>query len=149
MSGQGTEVVSAELGVTHLAREHVRERSLTFLLACLLLLIFVVTPLVEQRTIGLFPASVLWSLPGILALLVVSWHPAAFVVIRVEGLAIPAPSGPSEWVTVSVGAAAAVPERDVGPETLLALADQLLYSAKSAGKNRIAVAEESAEAPPS
>lgn len=81
MSGPGTEVVPAELGITHLVRERVRERSLTFLLACLLLLIFVVTPLVEQRTIGLFPASVLWALPGILALLVVSWHPAAFVVI--------------------------------------------------------------------
>lgn len=61
---------------------------------------------------------------------------------RVEALGIPAASGVSEWVTVSVGAAAAVPERDVGPETLLAQADELLYSAKSAGKNRVAVADE-------
>lgn len=66
--------------VVHLVRERVRERSLTFLLLSLLLLIFVITPLVEQRTIGLLPASILWALPGVLAVLVVSWHPTAVVV---------------------------------------------------------------------
>jgi diguanylate cyclase (GGDEF)-like protein len=60
---------------------------------------------------------------------------------RVEALGIPGASGPSEWVTVSVGAAAAVPEREVGPETLLAFADEQLYRAKSEGKNRVAVGD--------
>jgi hypothetical protein len=62
-------------------QERVREQSLTALLVCLLLLIFAVTPLVEQGVIGQLAAGVLWALPGVLAVLVVSGHPAAVAVI--------------------------------------------------------------------
>jgi len=62
-------------------QDRVREQSLTALLVCLLLLIFGVTPLVEQGVIGQLAAGVLWAVPGILAVLVVSGHPAAVAVI--------------------------------------------------------------------
>ena len=62
-------------------RERVRERSLTALLVGLVLLIFVMTPLVEQGVIGQLAAGVLWALPGLLAVLVVSGNPAAVAVI--------------------------------------------------------------------
>ncbi len=62
-------------------REWVREPSLTALLACLLLLTFVVTPLVELGVIGQLAAGVIWSLLGVLAVLVVSGHRAAVAVI--------------------------------------------------------------------
>jgi len=62
-------------------QERVREQSLTALLVCLLLLTFVVTPMVEQGMIGQFAAGLLWALPGVLAVLVVSRHPAAVAVI--------------------------------------------------------------------
>ena len=65
------------------ARERLRELSLPALLVSLLLLIFVVTPFVEQQEIGQVAASVLWALPGILAAFVVSRHPVAAVVILV------------------------------------------------------------------
>ena len=69
-------------------RERVRERSLTALLVCLLLLIFVLTPLVEQRLIGQLAASVLWwALPCVLAVLVVSGNPGAVAVILAATLA--------------------------------------------------------------
>jgi hypothetical protein len=48
---------------------------------CLSLLIFAVTPLVEQGVIGQLAAEVLWALPGVLAVLVVSRHHAAVAVI--------------------------------------------------------------------
>jgi len=59
----------------------VREQSLTALLVCLLLLIFAVTPLVEQGVIAQLAAGVLWALPGVVAVLVVSGHSAAIAVI--------------------------------------------------------------------
>jgi hypothetical protein len=62
-------------------QERVREQSLTALLVCLLLLTFAVTPLVEQGVIGQLAAGVLWALPGLLAVLVVSRHHAAAAVI--------------------------------------------------------------------
>ena len=58
-------------------RERVREPSLTALLACLLLLTFVVTPLVELGVIGQLAAGVIWALLGVLAVLVVSGHRGA------------------------------------------------------------------------
>ncbi len=51
------------------------------LLVGLVLLIFVMTPLVEQGVIGQLAAGVLWALPGLLAVLVVSGNPAAVAVI--------------------------------------------------------------------
>ena len=58
-----------------------REQSLTALLVRLLLLIFAVTPLAERGVIGQLAAGVLWALPAVLAVLVVSGHPAAVAVI--------------------------------------------------------------------
>jgi len=81
-------------------RERVRERSLTALLVCLLLLIFAVTPLVEQGAVGQLAAGVLWALPGVLAVLVVSGHPAAVAVILAAtgaGLATAMLDRPSAW----------------------------------------------------
>jgi len=62
-------------------QERAREQSLTALLVCLSLLMFVVTPLAEQGVIGQLAAGVLWALPGVLAALVVSPHHAAVAVI--------------------------------------------------------------------
>jgi voltage-gated potassium channel Kch len=62
-------------------QERVREPSLTALLACLLLLIFVVTPLVGLGVIGQLAAGVLWALLGVLSVLVVSGRRAAVAVI--------------------------------------------------------------------
>src|SRR5258706_2613716 len=62
-------------------QERVREPSLTAFLVCLLLLTFVVTPLVERNVIGQLAAGVLWALLGVLAVFVVSGHPAAMAVI--------------------------------------------------------------------
>jgi len=62
-------------------QERVREPSLTALLACLLLLIFVVTPLVGLGVIGQLVAGVIWALPGILSVLVVSGRRTAVAVI--------------------------------------------------------------------
>jgi hypothetical protein len=61
--------------------ERVHEPSLTALLACLLLLIFVVTPLVGLDVIGQLPAGVIWALLGVLSVLVVSGRRAVMAVI--------------------------------------------------------------------
>jgi hypothetical protein len=62
-------------------QERVREPSLTALLSCLLLLIFVVTPLVGLGVIGQLLAGVIWALLGVLSVLVVSGRRAAMAVI--------------------------------------------------------------------
>src|SRR5882724_7823456 len=59
----------------------VREPSLTALLACLLLLTFVVTPLVELSVIGELAAGVIWALLGVLSVLVVSGRRTAMALI--------------------------------------------------------------------
>ncbi|TWI52506.1 diguanylate cyclase (GGDEF)-like protein [Pseudomonas duriflava] len=41
-----------------------------------------------------------------------------------------------EWLTVSIGIAACLPERHQAPEYLMSAADELLYQAKQKGRNR-------------
>ncbi len=62
-------------------QERVREPSLTAFAACLLLLIYVVTPLVGLGVIGQLAAEVIWALLGVFAVLVVSGHRATMAVI--------------------------------------------------------------------
>jgi len=62
-------------------QKRVRELSLTALLACLLLLTFVVTPLVGLGVIGQLAAGVIWALLGVISVLVVSGRRAAVAVI--------------------------------------------------------------------
>lgn len=56
----------------------------------------------------------------------------------VEALAIPNPAeDPSPVVTVSVGVAVRRADRDGGPQEVLTRADEALYEAKAAGRNRV------------
>ncbi len=56
----------------------------------------------------------------------------------VHSLAIPhEKSGASEYVTISLGCATGVPNRDGLPSELLESADKMLYKAKKAGRNRV------------
>ncbi len=64
-------------------QERVRELSLAALLACLLLLTFVVTPLVGLGVIGPLAAGVVWALLGVVSVLVVSGRRATVAVILV------------------------------------------------------------------
>ncbi len=61
---------------------------------------------------------------------------------RVEALRVPHPTSTvATVVTASLGVASAVPHRDSGPAVLLAAADDALYRAKRAGRNRVARAD--------
>lgn len=48
----------------------------------------------------------------------------------------------NDYVTVSLGVATVIPSRDVQPESLIHLADEALYRAKSGGRNRVVAASE-------
>src|SRR6267142_1252789 len=63
--------------------ERVRDPSLTALLAGLLLLTFLVTPLVGLGVIGQLTVGVMWALLGVISVLVVSGRRAAVAVILV------------------------------------------------------------------
>lgn len=63
------------------------------------------------------------------------------IVHRVRAARLPHPSRPLGIVTVSVGAAVAIPSGS-SPETLVARADRGLYAAKHAGRDRVATAAE-------
>lgn len=61
--------------------------------------------------------------------------------LNIEGLAIPHRLSPAaNCVTVSVGAAVAIPQPNEHAEALLSLADQALYRAKQNGRNRVEIA---------
>jgi len=70
---------------------------------------------------------------------------------RVETLATRHPSAPLSVVTISLGVATATPGLTTSPEALVASADEALYRAKRAGKNRVESSAriEPAEAGPS
>ena len=60
----------------------------------------------------------------------------------VEAARMPHPnSAAGPWVTISVGVAAVVPDAAKPAETLVEMADDALYSAKLAGRNRVAIYE--------
>ncbi len=56
---------------------------------------------------------------------------------RVEQLQLPKRKGARDYVTVSIGAATALPSADSEPSQLVATADAALYRAKHMGRNRI------------
>jgi diguanylate cyclase (GGDEF)-like protein len=60
---------------------------------------------------------------------------------RVEALATRHPGAPSGVVTISLGVATAAPDVASSPEALVASADEALYRAKRAGKNRVESAD--------
>ena len=62
------------------------------------------------------------------------------VLASVRGLAIPHIGSPLGQVTISIGVAGRVPTKELQPASLFSDADQALYRAKDAGRNRIAYA---------
>ncbi|MEO1764362.1 MAG: diguanylate cyclase, partial [Cyanobacteria bacterium J06629_18] len=58
---------------------------------------------------------------------------------QVKSLDIPhTDSNVSDCVTVSLGVASTIPQFNILPRTLIAAADEMLYKAKSTGRNCIA-----------
>jgi diguanylate cyclase (GGDEF)-like protein len=60
---------------------------------------------------------------------------ASVEAMKIEHRASPA----SDVITISVGVATIVPDRDRDPNTLLKAADEALYAAKATGRNRVSV----------
>lgn len=57
----------------------------------------------------------------------------------VESLEIPHDGSPQKVVTISIGLAIYIPQRDSVPDVLVKLADKALYEAKGQGRNRLVV----------
>lgn len=58
--------------------------------------------------------------------------------LRVEELRMDsAPGSPAPFVTISIGVATTVPSPDLDADTMVAVADEMLYAAKRGGRNRV------------
>jgi len=58
--------------------------------------------------------------------------------LQVEELGMDsAPGAPSPFVTISIGVATTVPSPDLEADTIVAVADEMLYAAKRGGRNRV------------
>lgn len=67
----------------------------------------------------------------------------------IRGLSLPHPrSEAGEWISVSIGAACAVPTAGGTPDSLVSAADQALYEAKRAGRDRVVHPAEAPEDDP-
>ncbi|HOX33114.1 MAG TPA: GGDEF domain-containing protein [Spirochaetales bacterium] len=80
-------------------------------------------------------------LPGLAADRALRWAEA--LRREIEALGIEHEDSEAGVVTVSCGVASLVPPRGLAPEAALELADRALYRAKAAGRNRVALSEES------
>lgn len=77
-------------------------------------------------------------------------HIAETLRTQVRALAIghPRPPGPADVVTVSIGVASGRPGPQLSPEMLIEAADQALYRAKGAGRDRVEAAPQLCDPPP-
>ncbi|WP_457394694.1 sensor domain-containing diguanylate cyclase [Roseateles sp. P5_E1] len=64
------------------------------------------------------------------------------IVAALRARALPHPASPTGHVTASIGLAAEVPGAERHPELLVQTADEALYAAKAAGRDRVQVAHE-------
>lgn len=84
-------------------------------------------------------AAILPDLPAEMAVQLAESLRAAIANLGLEN--IESPNG--GCLTISIGVATCYPAPDETPETLLASADQALYAAKQAGRNRVVAAHDS------
>jgi len=68
-------------------------------------------------------------------------HLANVVRESIESLELTHAEAPQGWITVSIGVAVMLPENGQQPELLVSKADEALYCAKNAGRNRVMLAE--------